>query len=85
MDMTRLGSGSIRPVVSSPPAEVPMTRSRERAVVVARVSFERTRLGPQCLAEAYARILPIARKLVGRHPKAALKAAARMTGRAEHG
>ena len=59
--------------------------------MVARVSFERTRLGPQCLAEAYARLMPIARKTVrGRGAEAAPAAVARSarlvaTGRAEHG
>ena len=61
-----------------------MARSRERPVAVTRVSFERTRLGPQCLVEAYARILPLARKPVGWHPKAAPKAATPTMGRAEH-
>ncbi len=59
--------------------------------MVARVSFERTRLGPQCLVEAYARLIPIARKAVrGRGAEAMPAAAARparpvATGRAEHG
>ena len=54
--------------------------------MVARVSFERTRLGPQCLAEAYVRLVPVARKAVG-GSAAAKPAAARpvATGRAEHG
>jgi hypothetical protein len=69
-----------------------MARSTERPVVVARVSFERTRLGPQCLVEAYARLMPIARKAVvrGRGAEAKPVAAARpvrpiASGRAEHG
>jgi hypothetical protein len=70
-----------------------MARStEERPVVVARVSFERTRLGPQCLVEAYARLMPIARKAVRRRRGAEAKpvAAARPVrpiamGRAEHG
>jgi hypothetical protein len=41
-----------------------MGRSTPAAVVVARISFETTRLSAQCLTEAYARILPIARKPV---------------------
>ena len=59
--------------------------------MVARVSFERTRLGPQCLVEAYARLMPIARKAIrGRGAEAVPVAAARpvrpiATGRAEHG
>jgi hypothetical protein len=66
-----------------------MARStEERPVVVARVSFERTRLGPQCLVEAYARLVPIARKAVRRRSAEAKPAAAARpiaTGRAEHG
>ena len=68
-----------------------MARSTERPVVVARVSFERTRLGPQCLVEAYARLMPIARKTVrGRGAAATPAAVARPArpaamGRAEHG
>lgn len=41
-----------------------MGRSTQPTVVVARISFETTRLSPQCLAEAYARILPVARRPV---------------------
>jgi hypothetical protein len=41
-----------------------MGRSTPQAVVVARISFETTRLSPQCLVEAYARILPVTRKLL---------------------
>ncbi len=64
-----------------------MARSTQQAVVVARVSFESTRLSPQCLAEAYARILPVTRKLVGATIKAAPETAPQpaTTGRAEHG
>ena len=68
-----------------------MARSTERPVVVARVSFERTRLGPQCLVEAYARLMPIACKAVRRRgAEAKPVAAARPVrpiamGRAEHG
>ena len=59
--------------------------------MVARVSFERTRLGPQCLVEAYARLMPIARKAVGRRGAEAEPLAAAWPvrpiamGRAEHG
>ncbi len=55
--------------------------------MVARVSFESTRLSPQCLAETYARIVPITRKAVGASAKAAPEGAARptTTRRAEHG
>jgi hypothetical protein len=63
-----------------------MARSTQQAVVVVRVSFESTRLSPQCLAETYARIVPITRKAVGASTKAAPAAAARptTTRRAEH-
>ena len=64
-----------------------MAPSTQRPVVVARVSFESTRHGPHCLAETYARIVPITRKLVRASVKAASEAAAQpgTTGRAEHG
>jgi hypothetical protein len=63
-----------------------MARSTQQAVVVARVSFESTRLSPQCLAETYARIVPITREVVragARAPEAAAQPAT--TRRAEHG
>ena len=59
--------------------------------MVARVSFERTRLGPQCLVEAYARLMPSAREAVRRRGAEAKPVAAARpvrpiaTGRAEHG
>lgn len=57
-----------------------MGRSTPQAVVVARNSFETTRLSPQCLVEAYARILPLTRKpLVAAGPVPA------QTRRTEHG
>ena len=59
-----------------------MVRSTQQAVVVARVSFESTRLSPQCLAETYARIVPITREVVRAAPEAAQPATTR---RAEHG
>jgi len=64
-----------------------MARSTERPVVVARVSFESTRLSPQCLAETYARIVPITRKLVRASTRAAPETAPRLAprGRTEHG
>jgi hypothetical protein len=64
-----------------------MARSTQQAVVVARVSFESTRLSPQCLAETYARIVPITREVVRAGVRAAPKAAAQpaTTRRAEHG
>lgn len=64
-----------------------MAPSTQRPVVVARVSFESTRHGPHCLAEAYARIVPIRRKLVRAGAKAEPEPTARptATGRAEHG
>lgn len=42
-----------------------MGRSTRPAIVVARISFETTRLSARCLTEAYARILPVARRPVG--------------------
>ena len=59
-----------------------MGRSTQPAVVVARISFETTRLSPQCLAEAYARILPVARRPV--RTTAAAPAPAQ-TRRIDHG
>ncbi len=63
-----------------------MARSTPQVVRVVRVSFESTRLSPQCLAETYARIVPITRKAVRASAKAAPEAAARptTTRRAEH-
>ena len=46
-----------------------MARSTPPVVRVVRVSFESTRLSPQCLAETYARIVPITRKAVGPAPR----------------
>ncbi len=64
-----------------------MVRSTQQAVVVARISFESTRLSPQCLAETYARIVPVTRKVirpgVKAPPEATLQPAAK--GRTEHG
>ena len=63
-----------------------MVRSTRQAVVVARISFESTRLSPQCLAETYGRIVPVTRKIVRASPKAAAEVAQLATnGRAEHG
>ena len=64
-----------------------MVRSTQQAVVVARVSFESTRLSPQCLAETYARIVPITRKLIRAGVKAAPGALTQPVakGRTEHG
>lgn len=64
-----------------------MVRPTQRVVVVARVSFESTRLGPRCLAEAYTRIMPITRKVVRESAKAAPAATVQpaAAGRAEHG
>jgi len=63
-----------------------MARSTPPVVRVVRVSFESTRLSPQCLAETYARVVPITRKAVGASAKTAPEAAARptTTRRAEH-
>jgi hypothetical protein len=69
-----------------------MTQSTQQAVVVARVSFESTRLSPPCLAETYARIVPITREVVRAGARAAPERAApeaaaqpATTRRAEHG
>jgi hypothetical protein len=63
-----------------------MARSTPPVVRVVRVSFENTRLSPQCLAETYARIVPITCKPVRAGAKAAPEAATRptTTRRAEH-
>jgi hypothetical protein len=60
--------------------EVHMGRSTPQAVVVACISFETTRLSPQCLVEAYARILPVTRK-----PLAIAGPVPAQTRRTEHG
>ena len=57
-----------------------MGRSTPQAVVVARISFETTGLSPQCLVEAYARILPVTRK-----PITAAGPVPAQTRRTEHG
>ena len=64
-----------------------MAPSTQHPVVVARISFESTRLSPHCLAETYARIVPITRKLVRAGAKAVPEPTARptATGRTEHG
>ena len=64
-----------------------MVRSTQQAVVVACVSFESTRLSPQCLAETYARIVPITRKVIRAGVKAAPEAITQPAakGRTEHG
>jgi hypothetical protein len=62
-----------------------MVQSTQKPIVVARISFESTRLSPQCLAETYARIVPITRKVIraGAAPEAIPRPAAKR--RAEHG
>ncbi len=60
-----------------------MVQSTQKPIVVARISFECTRLSPQCLAETYARIVPITRKVVRAAPEAIPRPAAKR--RAEHG
>jgi hypothetical protein len=64
-----------------------MVRSTQEPIVVARISFESTRLSPRCLAETYARIVPITRKLVRAGVKAAPGALTHPVakGRTEHG
>src|SRR5918993_5765691 len=48
---------------------MPMVQSTQKPIVVARISFESTRLSPQCLAETYARIVPITRKVIRAAPE----------------
>jgi hypothetical protein len=68
-----------------------MVRSTQQVVGVARISFESTRLSPQCLAEAYTRIVPITRKIVRAGAKSGAKSAPEAAaqpaakGRTEHG
>ncbi|HYO24427.1 MAG TPA: hypothetical protein VEQ85_05705 [Lacipirellulaceae bacterium] len=64
-----------------------MVRSTQEPIVVARISFESTRLSPQCLAETYGRIVPITRKVIRAGTKAALGTIAppAAKGRTEHG
>ena len=62
-----------------------MAPSTQRPVVVARVSFESTRHGPHCLAETYARIVPIRRKLARAKAEPERTARPTATGRVEHG
>ena len=64
-----------------------MVRSTQEPIVVARISFESTRLSPQCLAETYARIVPITRKVVRAGARAVPGAITRPAAkrRAEHG
>ena len=64
-----------------------MVRSTQEPIVVARISFEGTRLSPQCLAETYARIVPITRKAIRAGAKAAPGTIAppAAKGRTEHG
>jgi hypothetical protein len=46
-----------------------MVRRLEHPCLQVRESFETTRLGPQCLIEAYARVVPVRRKAVPRAGK----------------
>jgi hypothetical protein len=64
-----------------------MVRSTQEPIVVARISFESTRLSPQCLAETYARIVPITRKIIRPGTNAAPEAVTQLAakGRSEHG
>ncbi len=64
-----------------------MVQSTQKPIVVARISFESTRLSPQCLAETYARIVPITRKATRAGAKAAPGTIAppATKGRTEHG
>jgi hypothetical protein len=64
-----------------------MVRSTQEPIVVAQISFESTRLSPQCLAETYARIVPITRRVSRAGAKAAPEAITQPAAkrRAEHG
>jgi hypothetical protein len=64
-----------------------MVRSTQEPIVVVRISFESTRLSPQCLAETYARIVPITRKAIRAGAKATPGTIAppAAKGRTEHG
>jgi hypothetical protein len=64
-----------------------MAQSTQEPIVVARISFESTRLSPQCLAETYAQIVPMTRKVIRAGAKAAPEATPRPAAkrRAEHG
>jgi transcriptional regulator of nitric oxide reductase len=44
--------------------EAPMPRRKDRPRLTVRVSFEATRLSPQCLIEAYERLAPTQRRPV---------------------
>jgi hypothetical protein len=64
-----------------------MVQSTQEPIVVARISFESTRLSPQCLAETYARIVPTTRKAIRAGARAAPEAITRpaVKRRTEHG
>ena len=64
-----------------------MVQSTQKPIVVARISFERTRLSPQCLAETYARIVPVTRKVIRAGATATPEAITGLAAkrRAEHG
>ena len=64
-----------------------MVRSTQEPIVVARISFESTRLSPQCLAETDARIVPITRKVIRAGARTAPEAITRPAAkrRTEHG
>jgi hypothetical protein len=44
--------------------EAPMARRKDHPRLTVRVSFETTRLSPQCLIEAYERLAPTQRRLL---------------------
>lgn len=68
-----------------------MVRRSKHAELEIRVSFEAVRIAPQCLAEAYERLVPIPRRpmrqIEPRGARSGLSAAARQPGlrRTEHG
>ena len=67
--------------------EAPMVRRTDARSLEVRVSFELTRLGPQCLIDAYSRLVPIRReaprKVKHDRPRPAAMAASRRGG--DHG
>jgi hypothetical protein len=66
-----------------------MVRRTDRPLLEVVVSFETTRLGPQCLVNAYARLVPVRRQPVrksepGGPPPPQAVAAARRRGGEQH-
>ena len=69
------------------PMEAPMAQRRHPPPLEVRESFETTRFSPQCLIDAYARLVPIRRKTVAPEPGTTVaKPTAAVTRRGgEHG